>query len=236
MHENTVIENLRTEHEQVFALIKSLRNLSWKLASAGSLNANALEVLSELPHHLSFFVEELHHGKEEEILFPALFQHSDQLKHGGPQCILFMGLRIQHDLVGKIMTAARNQTGPMVTQPARAPIRTMVECQSPLTIPIEEHLAGMTCVQNIKTQLENLQKNPQRDRSQLIEWFRRYCDLLESHARKENECLFVMAQDVLPEELNKELGKACYRFENDLGQERISSTLQYFEKLKGIAE
>jgi len=64
-------EQLKNEHEGVLLMLRILGELSRQLASAGRLQTEDLESIIEF---LRIFVDRCHHGKEEELLFPALVQ------------------------------------------------------------------------------------------------------------------------------------------------------------------
>ena len=61
-------DQLRNEHKGVLLMIAILEKIAAKLAGEGSLNKEHLEGMLEF---FSVFVDKCHHGKEEDLLFPA---------------------------------------------------------------------------------------------------------------------------------------------------------------------
>jgi hemerythrin-like domain-containing protein len=62
-------QQLRDEHEGVLVMLKVLDKVSQKLQAEASLNQDHFEGILEF---LKVFVDKCHHGKEEDLLFPAL--------------------------------------------------------------------------------------------------------------------------------------------------------------------
>jgi hemerythrin-like domain-containing protein len=63
------MEQLRAEHEGILTMLKILEKISEQMASGKKANLDHLEKIMEF---LSVFADKCHHGKEEDILFPAL--------------------------------------------------------------------------------------------------------------------------------------------------------------------
>jgi hemerythrin-like domain-containing protein len=62
-------QQLKDEHEGVKIMLSILEQVSQQLEAVGSLNKEHFEGILEF---LKVFVDKCHHGKEEELLFPAL--------------------------------------------------------------------------------------------------------------------------------------------------------------------
>ncbi|PKN06213.1 MAG: hemerythrin [Deltaproteobacteria bacterium HGW-Deltaproteobacteria-7] len=62
-------EQLRNEHEGVLLMLRILGEVSRQLETTGTIHNEHLENILEF---LKIFVDKCHHGKEEELLFPAL--------------------------------------------------------------------------------------------------------------------------------------------------------------------
>jgi len=62
-------QQLKDEHEGVKIMLNILDRISRQLEGAGSLNKDHFEGIIEF---LKGFVDKCHHGKEEDLLFPAL--------------------------------------------------------------------------------------------------------------------------------------------------------------------
>jgi hemerythrin-like domain-containing protein len=64
-----VTEELKAEHRAVEVILGVLGAISEDLEKGGAVNAGDMEEIIEF---LSVFVDQCHHGKEEDFLFPAL--------------------------------------------------------------------------------------------------------------------------------------------------------------------
>lgn len=62
-------QQLKDEHEGIKIMLRILEQVCRQLEAAGNLNKGHFEGILEF---LSVFVDRCHHGKEEELLFPAL--------------------------------------------------------------------------------------------------------------------------------------------------------------------
>ena len=62
-------QQLKEEHEGVKIMLSILERVCQQLEAAGNLNREHLEGILEF---LKVFVDKCHHGKEEDLLFPAL--------------------------------------------------------------------------------------------------------------------------------------------------------------------
>jgi hemerythrin-like domain-containing protein len=62
-------QQLRDEHEGIKSMLSILEQVCQQLGSTGSLNREHFEGILEF---LKVFVDKCHHGKEEDLLFPAL--------------------------------------------------------------------------------------------------------------------------------------------------------------------
>ena len=61
-------DQLRDEHKGVLLMLAILEKVSAKIEKEGSLDKDHLEGMLEF---FSVFVDKCHHGKEEDLLFPA---------------------------------------------------------------------------------------------------------------------------------------------------------------------
>lgn len=73
-------QQLKDEHEGVKVMLNILGQVCGQLETTGNLNKEHFKGILEF---LKVFVDKCHHGKEEELLFPAL-EASDIPKEGGP--------------------------------------------------------------------------------------------------------------------------------------------------------
>ena len=72
-------QQLKEEHEGVLLMLRILAEVSRELATIGTIAKEHFEGILEF---LKVFVDKCHHGKEEELLFPALVKVG--IPHDGP--------------------------------------------------------------------------------------------------------------------------------------------------------
>ncbi|MDR3553766.1 MAG: hemerythrin domain-containing protein [Syntrophobacteraceae bacterium] len=75
-----VTEQLRAEHEGILTMLQVLERISQQMSSGKPANLGHLEQIIEF---LQVFADKCHHGKEEDILFPAL-EKAGIPREGGP--------------------------------------------------------------------------------------------------------------------------------------------------------
>jgi hemerythrin-like domain-containing protein len=83
------IQQLKDEHEGVMIMLGILGRVCQQLESVGNLNKEHFEGILEF---LKVFVDKCHHGKEEDLLFPAL------IAAGVPQEGLIAVLLHEHEM------------------------------------------------------------------------------------------------------------------------------------------
>jgi Uncharacterized conserved protein len=85
-------EDLRTEHEGILHMLAILRAIASDLKSGAPLPRKRLEDILEF---LRVFADKCHHGKEEDILFPAL-ERTGLPREGGP-----IGVMLHEHVLGR---------------------------------------------------------------------------------------------------------------------------------------
>ncbi len=206
-----IIQHLIDEHKDVARLISNLDTLLSEAPSSwdpGYLNL--------LMNFIPIFVEQLHHGKEEDILFPLLAQ-SPALNQGGPQCTFFMGMKLNRDPVNPIFDVM----GRPASKHPKEVIDQILKNQSPLRIPIEEHQAGAAAIHFLKSRLQQ---------NIIDETFARmlqnYRQLLQSHMDKENKCLFILASEALPLSVRQQAFEQVRDFEKTISMDIVNEGLK----------
>ncbi|MDG0816903.1 hypothetical protein [Bdellovibrio svalbardensis] len=140
------------------------------------------------------FVENVHHPREEQQLFPLVAQ-SPLLRQGGPLCTYFKGIEL--DL--NPLSAARKHLADLYQQgcphPEDYPDFQWLNSQSPLSMPMNEHQLG----HELAAALNFLSSNQE---SSLYKIFfskisEEYKKLLKAHIDKEDHCLFVICERIL---------------------------------------
>lgn len=73
-------EILKEEHKEIRRMLKILGKISEKLRSGEKIERNVLEKILEF---IKIFADKCHHGKEEDLLFPAM-EEAGIPREGGP--------------------------------------------------------------------------------------------------------------------------------------------------------
>lgn len=164
-------------------LIKTLREQHQKI----------LQMLDrpELAEELIHFVEKEHHPLEEEELFPFL-KDKKCLSAGGPKCSFFMGIRLEYDPVKSMKQNLQRLYKKTSFRPTPYPALPWLSPQSPLSIPFEEHEAGAELAQSLLFLLQA--ENKELHNEFFASLYKDYCRLLRLHIDKEDNCLFVIAE------------------------------------------
>ncbi|UOF01527.1 hypothetical protein [Bdellovibrio reynosensis] len=166
-----VINELREEHRAILCLIEK---------------NDILAVIK--------YVEEIHHPKEEKLLFPKLAGHP-LLNQGGPRCMYFRGLELDlqiYDGAKKVLKDFYQNKGP---RPHAYGTFHWLKDNNPLNIPMEEHRLGHELSQAIQF----LYTHPSSDlyKDFLVPLEQEYVRLLKLHIEKEDTCLFILAERIL---------------------------------------
>lgn len=93
------INELFAEHEAVRRALKILKAMGRHIEKTGQINHT--QHVQQLFDFFNTFVDRCHHGKEEELLFPALEQVGISRK-GGPVGVMLMEHQQGRDLVAKM--------------------------------------------------------------------------------------------------------------------------------------
>jgi hemerythrin-like domain-containing protein len=102
------IEDLKTEHDAVQITLKVLDSICNEAEKTGEIsNPDHLEQLIDF---FRTFVDTCHHGKEEELLFPAL-EEVGVSREGGPIGVMLKEHQQGRDLVGNMNAALSRYTG-----------------------------------------------------------------------------------------------------------------------------
>ncbi|HEY8269247.1 MAG TPA: hypothetical protein VIG33_00040 [Pseudobdellovibrionaceae bacterium] len=180
-----LLKNLKSEHEFILNEMRIL--------------AEALSINQKRLHDLFQFVEFTHHEKEENILFPWIARQN-WLRHGGPLCGHFMGIRLDLNPLARInqhlddfnrMSLAKKDS--ILLPPDKK--FAWLSPQSPLSIPMEEHEVGHRLSEALRHLMQISAEASQEAifRTLLQDYF----SLLKMHIHKEDHCLFVQCEQSL---------------------------------------
>jgi len=186
------LKQLKDEHDQITELLESFREQlatdRWEAALATLSSAKRL-------------IRGIHHRKEEEILFPAL-EKTGSLPMGGPACGLFMQLKLDADHAADLRAEGAKHGIQPKPRPEDHPCMAAIRSQSPLIIPLEEHDAGGVAFALLEKTIAA--RDPY---ARVIG--QEFLAMMSQHIRKENECLFELAQSLLSPEQDRELLEAA---------------------------
>lgn len=178
------VEHLMKEHEEILERLEALERAS---------REGAFEQLPGAIRSLRSLVEEEHHAKEEQLLFPALARAGFEGR-SGPRCTGFLQLREDWDYVGAIQREIA-VAGEALERPTDS---------SFLSIPLEEHAAGAALSRLIERYaLVRCPRELEPDGVRRLVF--EYVTLLRVHIQKENECLFIVANELLSAEAQRAL-------------------------------
>jgi hemerythrin-like domain-containing protein len=85
-------EELSTEHQAILLMIRVLDKMSDRLESGGEVDTSHLEKAVEF---IKVFADKCHHGKEEDLLFPAM-EKAGIPRSGGP-----LGVMLHEHVLGR---------------------------------------------------------------------------------------------------------------------------------------
>lgn len=144
-----------------------------------------------------YFLEKIHHHKEESFLFPLLLG-SERLQVGGPKCMTFFTPRV---LGGMDWVDSSARLGTLLPEAdeshwiAGKPFREEVfRSGSMLKIPVGDHIQGARAVAMLRGE-----RNPEA-RQQLLSAF---SSMLRDHIQREDECLFELFRAAMSQEQRK---------------------------------
>lgn len=187
------IQHLVDEHKQIKLLLAFLSQ------KVGSVLAGALDdakLVNDILDRVSFLVEFVHHGKEEELLFPALID-KNCLNQGGPKCTYFMGLRLDSNPCDFIFSEAQRRSPPMKVPDWNPQLADLLKRNQFLEVPCEEHAAGSLAVKMMKEEVLHIINDRVDQLSKLSKIHSEYQRLLRLHIEKEDNCLFLIADSSL---------------------------------------
>jgi hemerythrin-like domain-containing protein len=174
---------LRDEHEGVRIMLGILEKLCEKFETSGSIDKEHFEGILEF---LKVFVDQCHHAKEEELLFPAL------IAAGVPE-------------------------------------------EGPIAVMLREHEMGRGYVRTMSRTWGTYMTGDKSSSGEIIQNAQDYILLLRNHIEKENDVLFVMADDLLSEKKQDELFEGFEKIEEErIGVSKHEEFHGLIKKLSGI--
>lgn len=172
--EHPLFQLIRSEHEQIRQLIRSITNTMTKL-----------EMLN-ITNKLISYAEEHHHYQEEMVVFKKVEDHP-RLSEGGPLCIFFY----DHYLASNPIQTIENLYN--LTIEIKAHQQSFYDKKLPLQVPVDEHRAGSAILSYIQNNAEAM------DSSKIYEALSTYSQLQLHHLEKEENCFFHLCAILLNE-------------------------------------
>jgi len=100
---NEATQVLRKEHDAILRMLDATEHVAESLASGVSVPAH---ILSNTIEFFRLFADRCHHGKEEELLFPAL-EKKGMPRSGGPIGVMLMEHDSGRTLIAEMAEAAK---------------------------------------------------------------------------------------------------------------------------------
>lgn len=169
-----------------------------------------------------FLLENVHHRKEEELLFPLLFGRQS-LEVGGPKCMTFFTPRVLGAGCSDGFRPLAEKLGFERNESSLNDFRKSVfGTNSMLKIPVEDHLLGARATHEL---LACLRLDPPnlREAAELFLGFERF---LRGHIQREEECLFRLFQRELSAAELGQFQRDAAALDRDLGTEGLLAELE----------
>ncbi len=197
-------ETLIHEHEEIQTVLNVLERMCETMKKGHSIPLKQLRLVLKF---FRVYVDELHHGKEEDLLIPALLAKGFPMK-GGPMCTYFKSLQME----GKPLKEQIAELDVLLSEQNEK-----LDSPSPLAvypIPIvEEHILGKKLLKVMLLEVEKGEQNKNFSSQTFVKLARRYIEFLREHIDKENRCLFPMSDNVFDSQEQKNLEIAYNHFD-----------------------
>lgn len=176
-------QQLRDEHEGIKVMLNILEQVCQNLDKTAKLNTEHFDGILDF---LKVFVDKCHHGKEEELLFPAL-------------------------------------------------VAVGVPKDGPIAVMLHEHEMGRNYVKVMNTAFTRYTASDGSSSKDILQNARGYISLLKEHIEKENNVLFVTADNLLSEKRQDELFEGFEKIEEErIGLGKHEEFHGLLKKLSGI--
>jgi hemerythrin-like domain-containing protein len=159
------IDELKTEHRAVEESLRILEGICKRVEAARCVDAP--EDVERLLEFFAVFVDTCHHGKEEELLFPAL-EREGVSRRGGP-----------------------------------------------IGVMLSEHVSGRAPIAGMRQALTDAKAGRDGAEEALVRHARGYAGLLQQHISKEDNVLFRIADERLPDGVKADLLRGFERIEQE---------------------
>lgn len=154
----TATDDLRAEHEGILRMLGVMRALVTRIEAEGTVPAAALTGILDF---LKIFADKCHHGKEEDILFPAL-EAAGMPREGGPIGVMLHEHTLGRGLIRDMDGALTGNAGPRsFIAPALAYIELLTQHiakENKVLFPMAERLLGTPALTAMHEAFERLEE------------------------------------------------------------------------------
>ena len=154
----TATDDLRAEHEGILRMLGVMRAISTRIEAGGTVPAVELTGILDF---LKIFADKCHHGKEEDILFPAL-EAAGMPHEGGPIGVMLHEHALGRGLIRDMDAALTSSVGPRsFATPALAYIELLTQHiakENTVLFPMAEHLLGTPALTAMHEDFERLEE------------------------------------------------------------------------------
>lgn len=201
-------EHLKTEHDEIGEILHIFKKYVLSISEVEDFDGDHFR---DFILFFSLYADKIHHGKEEDILFPQAY--ASGLGHkSGSHCTLFFGRFLDHGYLDDIKADLVGYEPPISKYTPKPILREIIENKSPLVIPLEEHEIGVYSMQIMVAELDK-KGRPDWSPELLLRTARRYANMLKSHIDKEDQCLFPMLANKFSPQTTSELASAFEEFD-----------------------
>ncbi len=190
-----LIATLRAEHARIRRMMAAFDLMGKKLGSGSPV---PVEDLRDALGFFRAYAGGVHHLKEERELFPLIDRFGGGL--GGPRCSYFMEFWIISNPIDEIVKLTEGEGAALADYPLSEEMKAVLAKNSCLGVPIEEHQAGYLALRMLEKDVNRYEESgllPGR----FLPLASAELRMLGLHIEKEEECLFVMAESVIPKPL-----------------------------------
>ncbi|MDR3641452.1 MAG: hemerythrin domain-containing protein [Humidesulfovibrio sp.] len=153
----TATDDLRAEHEGILSMLEILRAITTSIRKGVAVPVEQLEGILDF---LKVFADKCHHGKEEDILFPAL-ERAGVPREGGPIGVMLhehtLGRRHIRDMGAALSGSSGLQA---FVSPADAYVELLTQHiakENNVLFPMAERLLGVPALTGMHEEFERLE-------------------------------------------------------------------------------
>lgn len=175
------------------------------------------------------YADQVHHGKEEGLLFTRLYPISNI--EGGPRCIYYKELQMQRTPVFEQVREIQKWRGEKgIAEKLQWKDQTREgHIVNPL---LEEHVLGRELLSLIEFEVKKRVSGEKGGNVDLIRALYRYANLLQEHIEKENTCFANTVDQYLSVEVQREIIEGFRQMDEGPARDRILASMEIFKELK----